>query len=99
MMAGRSYKLGVKLLWVENKVMKRKYPRKLRVSLITEDQMTLPITTKGQNTYSVLGTILSPWCRLAYLILGTTPGGNVFPHFFRGNLSIRKVSELATVHS
>lgn len=26
-MAGRCYKLRVKLLWVENKVMKRKYPQ------------------------------------------------------------------------
>lgn len=89
-MAGRSYKLGVKLLWVENKVMKRKYPRKLRVSLITEDQMTLPITTKRQNTYFALRTILSPWCRLAYLILGTTPRGNVFPHFFQKKLKHKK---------
>lgn len=80
MMAGRCYKLRVNLLCVENKIMKRKYPRKLRVSLITEDEVTLPMTTSRQSSSSVLGTILSPWCRLAYLIPAATQEGSaVFP--------------------
>ena len=86
-MAGRCYKLRVKPLWVENQVMKRKYPRKRRASLITEDEGTLPITTSRQNASSVLGTLLSPRYRLAYLIPAATPGGkHWFPPFFQRKL-------------